>query len=353
MKNRSSNFELLRIISILMVITSHFNIHGNYPISLSYNFNWIIKSIFSLGCVANHIFILLTGYFMVISKPNYKKIINLILDMLFYSISIFFIFFALERSNLKIIDYIKSVFPIFYGNWFCIYYIILYFLIPILNLIINSVNKNKLKKIILICFILFSIIPFFTYNAWNLSNFSLFILSYLIGAYLRLYIPKLENKVIFKYLIIDLSILVISVIIFYYLGIHFNIIKLVINSSYFYINNNSPFVIILSILILLLFKNIDIKYNKFINWISSSVLGIYLIHDNYLVRQFIWQKIYANNLFFNTNYFIIFGIIKIIIIFSICLLIDKIKNIFFSNINNKISIVIYNFFIKIYKKKEY
>ena len=94
MKKRESNFELLRIFAIIMVIIGHFNVHGNIG-DLTFNqsfisfFNILFSKFLSLGDVSNHIFMLLTGYFLIKSKVNYKSIIKLYLEMIFNCLIIF------------------------------------------------------------------------------------------------------------------------------------------------------------------------------------------------------------------------------------------------------------------------
>lgn len=46
--------------------------------------------------------------------------------------------------------------------------------------------------------------------------------------------------------------------------------------------------------IVYIFKNIQI-YNKYINFISSSILGIYLIYANKNIASFIYNAIYTTN----------------------------------------------------------
>ena len=85
------------------------------------------------------------------------------------------------------------------------------------------------------------------------------------------------------------------------------------------------FVLLTSIFLILFFSNLDIKYNKYINIVSSTTFGIYLIHDNGSVRNFLWN-----------NYFRLFEITKskdlilnsigiIFSIFFICMIIDLIR----------------------------
>ena len=55
---RKSNFELLRIIAIFLIILHHYFIHGTSQLDNSITFNLILSKILNIGRLANHIFIL-------------------------------------------------------------------------------------------------------------------------------------------------------------------------------------------------------------------------------------------------------------------------------------------------------
>ena len=57
------------------------------------------------------------------------------------------------------------------------------------------------------------------------------------------------------------------------------------------------------------------------------MLGVYLIHDNFLMSRYIWQYVYPNKLYINSPY--IHSIIKIFSVFFICLILDIIKKMIF------------------------
>ena len=327
---RESNFELLRIIAMLLVITSHFCIHSNKAIYFqnpyTFNINYFLTMIFTTGNIANNIFILITGYFMVKKEKNNKKIISLILDMEFYSISIYLILRTF--GLIKNISPLKSIFAIFYGNWFCIYYIILYLISPYLNHLLNTLSKEKLKKLIITILILISVVPTFI-DVWGFTSHDVFILSYLIGGYIRLYLDKKQDTKKIKMILLYTIILVILCILSLYLiGIIFKILPFIEYYPYkFLANNTSIFVIIIATCIFLLAKNKNIKYNKNINIASTTVLGIYLIHDNELLRYIIWNKLFPIDLYFTKWYFPIYAIIKILLVFIICYIIVRLKQI--------------------------
>ena len=67
-----------------------------------------------------------------------------------------------------------------------------------------------------------------------------------------------------------------------------------------------------------------VYYNKIINFISASVLGIYLIHANKNIAPFIYNSIFKTNDYIG-EYFFFKYFLKAIIIFVLCLLIDIIR----------------------------
>ena len=97
--------------------------------------------------------------------------------------------------------------------------------------------------------------------------------------------------------------------------------------------------LILSLLVFYLFKNIEIGSIPIINFLAEGVLGIYLIHDNPYVRERIWNQIiklntYEDNVIFPS----IFAIFNIFVICEIIelLRIHLIEKLYMIYINKKI-----------------
>ena len=277
---------------------------------------------------------------MVDKKTDNKKIIHLILDMEFYSIVIYIVLNVL--GIIKNINPIKSILAIFYCNWFGIYYIILYLISPYLNHLLNTLPKAMLKKLLITLLIITSIIPTFM-GAWDFNGHAAFIRSYLIGGYIKLYHNKPnETSKIRILLIYTISITLLCILSFYIIGIKFKLLPFIYEyPKKILCDNNSIFVTIIAICIFLLFKNKKVKYNKHINIASTTALGIYLIHDNFLLRDIIWNKIVPINLYLNKWYFLSYAISKIIIVLITCYILVRLKQIlldkYFNNITNKIS----------------
>ena len=70
MKNRNSNIEILRIISVFMILFSHYSVHNGITNSdLPIGINRYLLEISILGNIGVIIFVLISGYFS-INKKN-------------------------------------------------------------------------------------------------------------------------------------------------------------------------------------------------------------------------------------------------------------------------------------------
>ena len=335
-KTRNSSVELLRIIAMGIIIIHHFGVHGVFHvldqsqnILMVDNLSWqiIFTQIVSWGGdVGNSIFILITGYFMINKNVNTKKTILLLVAMFLYSwiIELIYIYGLNGVYSLKII--IMETVPIYFGNnWFVSCYIIFSFFIPFINKFLNSISQKQYIIFILLVFIFYSFLPSFKANTFMDSKFIFFGLVYSIGGYLKLYFIKYlrnnYNKKYIKLFFIQVFIVIIMII--------FSDIMAIIFSNDMLIKLYNPFIKIFSIPIaitlFLYFLTIKPIYNKNINSISGTILGIYLIHDNNLMRIIIWNYIFPNMEYINSNLYILFFVIKVCLIFIICSFIEFLR----------------------------
>ena len=333
-KQRNSNVELLRIISIILIIAHHYVIHGYNLLTINNIYNRIILEITSLGGkLGVSCFILITGYYMINSTFNIKKIFKLIFEVLIYSLLCFGIYSLLTKSfNINI--FIKSVFPIGTNEyWFITDYIILVFCSPFLNIIINQIHKSTYIKSLILCIFFWSVLPTFFNLDYAFNDMIWFFILYSFGAYIRKYminINKKSNK-FFAISIFSYCIIILSNIFFILLGTYTKIDFFNTYSTHFSILN-SPFILLSSIELFRFFISIPERNFFFINTISSTTLGIYLLHDNYLIRSFLWNNILKCGYFENTVLLILHIIFSVTVIFFVGVLIDLIRQKIFDRI---------------------
>ena len=304
--SRQSNFELLRIFCMILIIAHHFSVHSIMPENISM-LNRLIFDVFAIGGkVAVNVFVLISGYFMVKSKFKIQKLLMLIFQTFFYSIAIYIILCICGICTLNINQLFSYFFRFYNKYWFMTNYLILYAISPFLNKIICSSNKNTLKLLIICAILLQTQIL-----GVDLGNLIWFCTLYIISGYIRIYPNQFTNKFYLAFTTAILSFIVI--ILFYALGqICLWDLKNIV-------------CLLLSISLFCTFKNIKIRNNKIINFISSTTLGIYLIHDNRLLRPMLWGNWLNVNTHALYSNFWIFAISAVLLVFVVCSLIEMIR----------------------------
>lgn len=330
---RKSNIELLRILSMMFIVFHHFfynNITFDYMDALTIN-QFGGEILYSLGKIGVNIFIIITGYFLINSKFKIKKAITIWFEVIFYSWIILIVYTAINgMESIEIKDILRSIFPVTYNHyWFITVYIIIYFLSDYINLLLKSISRKQyillLSLLLIIWCVLPSIlmiwdkfIPSYSYTEIGFSNLDWLVLMYMIGAFIRIHPIKIfENNKKIKIVLIIFSLL--GILSIYILN------KLNINPTYFISPINQIIPLIISICLFLIFKNLHINTNSVINKISSCTLGIYLIHTNILLRNFIWIDILKVNEYTDSNKLIIYSIYSVGIVFFVCMIIDLIR----------------------------
>lgn len=330
---RNSNLELMRIVSMFMIVLWHFLIHGNIWYHTFGALRKTLDLIVAFLFVHVNSFVILTGYFQCQKNSNIKKIIKLNCVAWFYSIFLLLgmiLFTKLQVTNFEIG---KLLIPIcsYDTYWFITCYILLYLISPLLNIILNQTSQIQLKRIICLGLFLFGILPFLTNNTfYNVQNgYSLihFINLYFIGAYLRKYFNKNTSKKKLMLIIICCIILNCS---FYWFGTFFQnansitvrkISQMLING---FLSYNNPFLILQSICYFLFFTKLKIK-NSQINKVSSLVLGVYLISDFPYVRKWIYNAFGFDRPTYDWN--VLFEVfIDALFLFIVCCIIEFIRN---------------------------
>jgi hypothetical protein len=336
MNTRDSNFELMRIVLIFMIICLHYLGHGGaiYNLTLSdFNFYpaYFIECLFLL---AVNCFILITGYYQMNFKM--KKLFNLWGQVFFYSVIISIIFWSLKFEPITIKQILKTFFPLIMGRWwFFSVYIFLYLLSPFINIVLGNINK-KLHLRLLGTLLFFNVIltslnsTFFNNSSCDIESF---ILLYCFGNYIRKYdFPHFNYILVY---LLSSVVLLFGVIVFK----SYNIPHIDRLFSY-----NFILIEISSICLFLSFKKIQIQSTQ-INKVASAVFGIYLISDHPYVRDFLYSNIlFTQNYYFSTL-FIPHLIVSAFLIFIVCLFIETARQKLF------VLLKVDSIFTKIKKKK--
>ena len=358
MIKRKSNIELLRIISMLLIICFHYVYKSGYTYEhLTIN-TFIVKLVYHFGELGVNLFILISGYFLVRGKFSIKKLILLLIEVLFYQIFIYSICYFLGIYHFTSIrSLLFIVFPTILNQyWFITAYVLLYIMSPFLNIFINSMSKETHKKFLLIALFIWSIIPTvfgIIYNDTEVlvyyNRFIWFIIMYLTASYIRLYGIKLfkNKKNTWIVAILSLLLIVSSIFIIYFFRSKFKVLGLT-EIAYFWGPNTIP-IFLLSISIFYLFLNLNMKNYAIINLFASTTLGVYILHDN-TFNKYMWTNVFKTKEHLNSSFSILYILGTALLIFICFSIVDLIRQFIEKRTVKKI--LDSNFFDKFINKME-
>lgn len=275
-KVRQSNFELLRIVAMFMVMMLHVNFLAlGKPTMDEANtatvptFVRIMFEVMSVGCV--DLFVLISGWFGI--KANRKSLFTFIFQVVFVCYGVSAACLLYDHSNAigggKFIELVTC------RSWFVQAYLGLYLLSPALNLMVEK-SKN-IHKWVLCGWLAFEFVYDFASPDPRLfdGGYSTlhFVALYLLARYVRLYgvhdFLRKNSGVLFV------------VVSLFVTGCMFMLIKT--GHGLCHLNSyTSPFVIFLALMLLIKTDSIHFQ-SKAINRIGAASFAVYLVHTHPLV----------------------------------------------------------------------
>lgn len=320
---RQSNIELLRVISMFWVLLGHYYVLSKFSMVDTISFNWIGMQILGAWSkVAVDIFVIITGYFLVNQNFRWKKILKLLSCT--YSWGIIVLIFALYLGISVRMDHIyKSLFPLTPLNWFARSYLLLYISIPLFNKLISRFNQSQLGFFIVGLTTLFYTVPTlistFISGGGYLTSYFTFGTMYLIGAYIKKY-GNLKMDKIFIYVGIASCLLIVGSIVWndHYLYEQANIM-------YLAHKGNSIVGLLSAIGIFTVFKNLKCKYNSWINILASTTFAVYLIHNNPIISDWIWNTVVCADRYLESSFFLLHMLGVTTLLFGVCFILELIR----------------------------
>lgn len=191
MKERQSNIELLRVVSMFFIVLEHLLIMGTdfftNPVG---NQLEVANSIIGFTYIGVNCFILITGYFG--ADFSWKRLLRVYLICLFYEVVGFLVAYGHGDVEWSTTALSYMLFPLSHGNtWFIRCYVILLLLLPILNAGLGQLDKGQYQYVLLLLTILnlyfgwFHKQPNFSGDGYNASQM---VYLYVIGRYLNRYV---------------------------------------------------------------------------------------------------------------------------------------------------------------------
>lgn len=299
--NRNYGIDLLRAVSMYMILVLHLVNHGDVIGTSNYMSSQYLASWFlSVICYcAVDCFAAISGYVGVDRGFKWKRLFSLWCTVAFYSVGITIIFSIISPGSVSFRQWASAIAPIITDQyWYMTAYFGMLLFVPIMNSALNNLSREALFYFMITIIIVLCLMPNLTHfmdTSWGLKNgYSTLwlIIMYLMGGISnRMNIASKLRKshllllFILSSIFIFLSKLIID-------GASLRILGKVRGGSTF-IDYTSPFILLNAIILLLLFSRIKIQSHKckrFISFISATALGVYLIH----VHPLVWDQLYGS-----------------------------------------------------------
>lgn len=303
---------------MIMIIAHHVSVHSGfvYPGEIiSFNRLWI-QFIQLGGKIGVNIFVLISGYFLVTATSvKTDKIIRLWLQIFTYSAVIFWVFVICGAEPLVKASFMKNMLPITFARWwFASSYFVLYLLSPFINKMLNSFDKKVYQRFLVLLFLCWCVIPTFFNMKLESNPLLWFVFLYALAGYIRLHvdITAIKSR---KCILIALAVMIFT----YSLTVLCDILGrksafFLSHATYLYELQTLP-ILIIALMLFIGFANAKIGYVSSINVVASASFGVYLLHDNGLMRSLLWGRIFKNATYQNSNILIPYTIMVIAVVF--------------------------------------
>ena len=310
-KNRQSNIEALRLLSMLMVLNLHsfWGYEHGSGILQAVDFFRESTSI----CAVNA-FLIISGYFSI--KWKFKSFFNLIFQLFFYAFGVYAVAAAIGVIDFSTKEFLMNATCI-YKHWgFITAYVLLYMLSPMLNALSEKLTT---KELFLTIIVLYASEWIITRDCGSM-NYGIL---YLVGRFIKKSdaVSNLKINATKGYWLT--TILIFALVYCSYSFLHIATAEKMQGFIFGY-SYSGPFVILQAVFIFLVFARMSFT-SKFINWCSASCLSIFLIHMHPSIKHIGYYSLTENLYDLPVLQHIGVLLLLIISVFFGCILIDKIR----------------------------
>lgn len=297
-KERNVNFEILRVVAMLMVLLLHaFNFGGLLALpreqlgGTAYYATWYLEAL-CYGSV--NVFVLITGYFMVGSRFRLSRMGRVWLQTFFYSAGIGVLAWLLLKTPFEQLWLVPATNGVY---WYVTSYLLLCLFSPFLNRLIRVMDRRAHLTLVLMLVAAFVLVPTLA-GAYSAKDYRLengysvgwFITLYFVAAYVRLY--RKPTKRPWAYLAASAGFAMITVMLVQWVFPWMQQIGGFSTKVWSGFHYNAITVFGASLCLFLGFQGLNIRADsnlaRFLVAIAPYAFGVYLIHTHPALKLPIW-----------------------------------------------------------------
>ena len=327
-QRRLLNIEILRVVAMFLIVTGHYwyNVVKTEPLRNSYEssqwFEYLLsQTSFSLSAIGVNCFVMISGYFLVQSKRfRYQGLLLLTLQSLFYSLGVcglFFVVPGLPSPTWADWHQALEILPI-HHHWFLLKYMALMVVAPFLAVMVGRLTQKQYLLLLILLFALLFEYPLGAVLGGGMS-LSWFVFLFLFGGYLRRYpLPISLRQSGVLTLVALLAIVALHAVPAFLRGAPYEL----------KFDGNHSVTFFLSALVFLCFCQLkaDGRVAAFIGNLAPYTLGVYLLHEHWMVRPWLWKET-VPSIF--GSYGVVESFCTALVLFAVCVVIDWLRSCLF------------------------
>ncbi|WP_061962839.1 acyltransferase [Demequina aurantiaca] len=287
-KQRNSVIEVYRILAMLAIVSYHYGVHGGVLGSAEPgDAERFLTGYSTMGKWGVDAFVLIGAYFMAQSTFRWRGLRSILIQVWSTSWMILVVALIWLPDRVDTETTWRAIFPVateFY--WFVTIYVMLMILSPFINLLVKAMTQRQhltLIAILLVAWSLLSVIPDVKLGA---NSMTWFVALYLVAAYVAKYRLRGPAKwwaasAVGFAVLVPVTTLLASDVAAANPGLGFD--PELMRSQY------APFVALSAISGLVAVTKMRPRVSPAVNTIAAATFGVYLIHDNAILRSLIWE----------------------------------------------------------------
>ena len=310
-KKRLANIDLIRIVSIFIIILHHYAIHGGWHFDAGVSVLRTTVEMLALGGkVGVNMYVMITGFFLIQRTSKFSSILKIMVHTTFISLLMFVVVLMsgiVDQFTWQM--FITHLFPVFFNEyWFVTTFVLMSLFIPVINPYLNSLSQSKYLKVLLWGGLILSIWPM-VYNELGMTytRVGWFLYVYAWGGFFGKYYANKSQLDNAGWSVSKLASVLASALVFALLsnvtlqwltqhtvfGVNALVDFVKWNSSTWLTANYSPLVLILSLVIFALFLHIRLPENKVISYVGQATFTVYLVQSATYFAGWLWLTVDA------------------------------------------------------------
>lgn len=327
---RNLGVDLLRVTAMLFVIIQHILGQGGVAAADILSEKGVVLHLLQiLVYCAVDIYGITTGY-MLCRKPfRLARLVNLWLTTVFWSVAVSCVFFLAVPESRTFKEMVSMFLPILRGRyWFFTAYFVVMLVSPVLNVVIQSLNKRQFHLLFAALFLIFCVVPVCSlgYDVLRINwgqHFSWMSILYLIGGYLRYHgLPSLPQSCWLLGYFLSAAVHLLYIMGINLIGLH--------NFGGLLLTLTSPLIVAEAVCLFQWFRKLPIKVDgvagRLIRLVTPGIYSVYIIHVHPLLY---WNKAVIGA-FQSWDAWslpvVLCGILAVtLVLFSACILLDTLR----------------------------